>query len=61
MAERREARQPEDMTKAALLNSLGRKLTKAELVAFHKAVANGYRPYVGDVRGMETYGLQRTS
>jgi len=58
MATPREAKPPEKMTKASLLNSLGKKLSKDELVALHKAVANGYRPYSTVVRGVETYAIR---
>jgi hypothetical protein len=41
----RQAKPLEKRTKADLLETLGRKLTKDELVTLNKAVAGGYRPY----------------
>lgn len=40
------AKPPEKMTKANLLETMGRKLSKDELVGIVKALNRGYRPYV---------------
>lgn len=41
----RTAKPPESMTKSALLDAIGRNLSKEETIALYKAVNHGFRPY----------------
>jgi hypothetical protein len=42
---------PARMSKADLLEAIGRRLTKQELIDLNLAVQNGYRPFVTETDG----------